>query len=218
MKFSRTAIFLACTGFCVGLTGCAKQEVASTPSQRVVTSEPKDLPAKTSSESTPEKATAAVPPSAKDAGVKPNKEAAPEKASTGDAPFYTVAHYDEMRNPAKDLEDTIQRAKKENKRILVQVGGDWCPWCKILTAFLEKTPALNKVLTDNFLLMKVTWTEEQHNEEFLSKYPAIKGYPHIYVLDTDGKLLKSKNTDELEKGSSYSEEAILKFLTEWTKK
>jgi len=36
----------------------------------------------------------------------------------------------------------------------------------------------------------------------LSQYPNIPGYPWLFVLDSDGKLLKSENTDELENGAN----------------
>lgn len=42
------------------------------------------------------------------------------------APIYTVDVYDPERNPADDLKAAVARAKKEKKRVLVQVGGEWC--------------------------------------------------------------------------------------------
>jgi hypothetical protein len=35
------------------------------------------------------------------------------------------------------------------------------------------------------------------------------------VLESDGSLLHSQNTYELESGNSYSEEAVLRFLEKW---
>mgnify|MGYP000051851594 CR=1 FL=1 len=61
--------------------------------------------------------------------------------------------------------------------------------------------------------MKVNYSRENYNEEFLGQYPDIPGYPHLYVLENDGTLLYSKNTVELEEGRSYNEQAILDFLT-----
>ncbi len=55
----------------------------------------------------------------------------------------------------------------------------------------------------------------QEHASFLGQYPKIRGYPHIFVLETDGTLLYSKNTVELEEGRSYNEKAILGFLEEW---
>ncbi|MCY2982573.1 MAG: thioredoxin family protein [Planctomycetota bacterium] len=113
---------------------------------------------------------------------------------------------------------TIARATAEKKRILLQVGGEWCGWCKLLTGFIEKSEPIRSSLEKNFLLMKVTYTQKQPNEAFLSKYPKIVGYPHLFVLDSDGTLLHSQDTTPLEKdGNTYNEGKILSFLQEWKK-
>lgn len=129
--------------------------------------------------------------------------------------FYTVDQYGEDRNVEDDLKMTMARAAKEKKRILLQVGGDWCGWCKLLTAFVEKTEPVRLSLDRNYLLMKVTYTQKQTNEAFLSTYPKIKGYPHLFVLDAEGKLLHSQETDSLEEGKGYNEDKVLAFLENW---
>jgi thiol:disulfide interchange protein len=130
-------------------------------------------------------------------------------------PFYTVAKYDPARDPAADLEATIERAQLEGKRILLEVGGTWCGWCKILDGFIHDHPSISGKVEKGFLVMKVNFGRENQNEEFLGKYPSIPGYPHIYVLEKDGTLLHSQNTVELEEGRSYNEGAILAFLDKW---
>ena len=130
--------------------------------------------------------------------------------------FYTVEHYGDDRNAEEDLKMTIARATAEKKRILLQVGGEWCGWCKLLTGFIEKSEPIRSSLGKNFLLMKVTYTKDQPNEAFLSKYPKIVGYPHLFVLDSDGTFLHSQDTTPLEKdGNTYNEDKILSFLREW---
>lgn len=129
--------------------------------------------------------------------------------------FYTVDHYGEDRNVDEDLKMTIARALVEKKRILLQVGGDWCGWCKRLTEFAEKNESVRSSLDRNYLLMKVTYTQKQPNEAFLSAYPKIKGYPHLFVLDADGKLLHSQDTTPLEEGNGYNLDRVLAFLDEW---
>jgi hypothetical protein len=138
--------------------------------------------------------------------------ASDEKSSPN---FYTVEHYGEDRNVEEDLKMTIARATTEKKRILLQVGGEWCGWCKLLTGFIEKNDPIRTSLGKNFLLMKVTYTKNQPNEAFLSQYPKIAGYPHLFVLDSDGRLLHSLDTSTLEEGNGYNEGKILSFLEEW---
>jgi thiol:disulfide interchange protein len=132
-----------------------------------------------------------------------------------EAAFYTVSHYDSARNPATDLTSTITRAQAEKKNILLQVGGDWCGWCKLMSNFIETNEKVRDTILENYLVMKVTENADNKNSAFLSQYPTIPGYPHLFVLDTNGKLLHSQGTAELEQGHSYNEATYLEFLNKW---
>ena len=131
------------------------------------------------------------------------------------ASYYTVAHYDDAADPAQQLKDTLGRAQAENKTVLLQVGGEWCGWCKRMTKYIADTESVHDLMTESFLIQKVTYNSENSNEAFLSNYPKIGGYPHIFVLDANGKLLHSQDTAKLEEGRGYSEEAFLAFLSKW---
>ena len=131
------------------------------------------------------------------------------------AAFYFVAAYDETRNPAVDLTAAVERAQAEGKRILLEVGGTWCGWCKLLDGFIHDHAAVSDKLEAGFLIMKVNWSRENENEAFLGQYPTIHGYPHIFVLEKDGTFLHSQDTAELEEGHSYNEGVLLAFLDEW---
>ena len=66
-----------------------------------------------------------------------------------------------------------------------------------------------------YVWMKVNYSEENENKPFLSAYPGIKGYPHLFVLDADGKLLHSQFTGELEKGKGYDRAKFFDFMKAW---
>jgi thiol-disulfide isomerase/thioredoxin len=129
--------------------------------------------------------------------------------------YQPVEKFDPNRDACKDIEDVIKEAAGTGKRIILDVGGDWCVWCRRLSAFLKEHPTIQDCLQQNFIMLKINFSKENKNEKVLESYPKIKGYPHIFVLDTDGKLLYSKDTGELEEGSSYSEQKILQFLQTW---
>lgn len=140
---------------------------------------------------------------------------ADEKEGTSHPSFYTVATYDEASNPSEDLGQTIARAQDEHKRILLQVGGEWCGWCKLITNYMETNETVRSHLEDHFLLMKVTYPGD-NAAEFLKEYPECKGYPHFFVLDQNGEFLNSQGTGELEEGKGYNEDKFMAFLQQWT--
>ena len=130
------------------------------------------------------------------------------------AAFYTVSHYDETRDPHADLSETIERARDEKKRILMQVGGEWCAWCHRISNYMETNEKVRKLIDEHFLVLKIT-SPSEHVDIFLAEYPKFEGYPHLFVLDEDGTLLHSQDTAELEKEKSYSQAVFSDFLTSW---
>lgn len=123
--------------------------------------------------------------------------------------------YDPERDPGQDLAASVQRAQARGARILVVVGGEWCSWCHVLDRFLKADEAIRELWDGHYETLKVHWDPDSPNEAFLSRYPAVAGYPHIFVLDGDGRFLHSQNTAELEEGDSYSTERMREFLTRW---
>ena len=138
----------------------------------------------------------------------------------GDAPTFPnsalVDFYDPSRNPADDLAQAIPVAQAENKRIMLELGGDWCIWCKYMDEFYASHPDILQYRIDHYVLIKVNVSEDNANEGFLSQYPAVDGYPHIFILENTGKFLHSQDTAELEDGNvSYVPEVFMSFLEKW---
>jgi thiol:disulfide interchange protein len=122
------------------------------------------------------------------------------------------ATYDAARDPAKDLQNAIAEATRTKKRILLEVGGDWCVYCNIMDETFESHPQLRKVRDTNYVTLKVNFSKENPNEAFLSHYPKIADYPHFFVLDSKGAFLFSQPTHKFEHGKSYNVSKIDAFL------
>src|SRR5258706_4686379 len=131
------------------------------------------------------------------------------------AKYVPVTKYDPKRDAAADIQDAIKEAQRTKKRILLEVGGEWCSWCHTLDKFFETNPDLLALRENNFVTVKINFSEEHENKEVLSRYEAIPGYPHIFVLDSDGKFLYSRGTSALESGKSYDLARLRAFLKQW---
>jgi thioredoxin-related protein len=130
--------------------------------------------------------------------------------------YVPVHTYDPARNADQDIKDAVAEAGRTGKRVLLEVGGDWCIWCHHMDEFFEKHPELLALREKNFIMVKINYSDENKNEQVLSRYPAVKGYPHIFVLERDGKLLQSQDTGKLEEGKSYNLDKFTAFLKEWS--
>ncbi len=126
--------------------------------------------------------------------------------------------FDPARDPEKDLKEAIALSVKSGQRILLDVGGEWCIWCHKLDKFFAANKDVSEFLHANYILVKVNWSKENRNEKFLGKYPTIKGYPHLFVLDSSGKLVHSQDTGELETGDHHDHDKVFTFLKKWATK
>lgn len=137
------------------------------------------------------------------------------EAASKSVELFSVDVYDPGRDAAADLKEAVQIATSTNRRILLEVGGEWCSWCHALDRFLTEQVEVRQALAKKFVMMKVNMSEENRNEAFLGQFPEIPGYPHLFVLDQNGALLHSQGTAELEQDRSYSVEAFLAFIEKW---
>jgi thiol:disulfide interchange protein len=146
------------------------------------------------------------------------RQAAPPAASRTAEPSFPgpTAKFDYSRDAAKDIQAAAAEAKRTNRRVILDVGGEWCGWCHTLDRYFVAHTELQGLRDRNFVWLKVNYSKENRNEAVLSRYPAIKGYPHLFVLNSDGTLLHSQDTVLLEEGSSYNLDRMREFLVKWS--
>jgi thioredoxin-related protein len=124
--------------------------------------------------------------------------------------------YNPEHDPGSDLNFAIAMAEETDRRVLMLVGGDWCPWCRSMDTFFAENSDLNDQLHGNFVLLKVYYGRENYNREFLAGFPRLMATPHFYVMEKDGTQLYSQETTPLEKGRSYDPLKMGAFLQRWS--
>ncbi|HEY8938554.1 MAG TPA: thioredoxin family protein [Cellvibrio sp.] len=123
--------------------------------------------------------------------------------------------YDPKRDSAADFEAAKKDAKASGKLILVEFGGDWCVWCHRIEKFITSNPEINSGIDDVFIFLKVNVSDDNKNDQFVSQFPEIKGYPFFAITDSNGKVIGTQNTGHLEKGKGYSSEKFKEFIATW---
>jgi thiol:disulfide interchange protein len=126
------------------------------------------------------------------------------------------AKFDPTRDAAADVALAVAQAKAEGKRVLVDVGGEWCSWCHVMDRFFAADADARALRERGFVFVKVNWSPQNHNEALLSRWPKINGYPHLFVLGPDGALLHSQDTSKLEAGRGYDRDRFMAFLRAWS--
>ncbi len=84
-------------------------------------------------------------------------------------------------------------ASRTGKRVLVDVGGNWCGWCHEMERYFETHADLRALRDRNFVTVKVNFSPENPNESVLSKYPK---YPlaHAPGLKATAPILPPPHT------------------------
>lgn len=126
--------------------------------------------------------------------------------------------YNEEENAEDKIAGLVKQAKKENKNIILQAGGNWCIWCLRFNNFVQTTPELKETVDKNYLYYHLNYSPNNKNEKVFTKYgnPGEKfGYPVFIILDKNGKLIHTQDSAVLEEGSGYSTEKVKEFLVKW---
>jgi thiol-disulfide isomerase/thioredoxin len=156
------------------------------------------LAARTPAQDQPDPATPAAQPAAQPA-----------------APQARKPIYDETADAAHAVEVAIARAQVENRRVLIQWGANWCPWCHKLHETCAADENLRKELLYEYEVVLVDVGRFDKNFDLAAKYQADlkgKGLPYLTVLDSDGKVVTNQETSPLEAGDHHDPAKVLAFL------
>jgi thiol:disulfide interchange protein len=139
----------------------------------------------------------------------------PATVQTDGTVYRPVTHFDPARDADRDIREALAEARRSGRRVILDVGGEWCVWCRRLDTLFVRFPELTALRDQAFVTVKVNWSRENRNERVLARYPKISGYPHLFVLDSQGVLLHSQETGSLERGKGHDPQKIRAFLEAW---
>ena len=132
--------------------------------------------------------------------------------------------YDEKADAKADVEKALRLAKKDNQRVLIQWGGNWCSWCILLNDRFKKDPKLAKELLYEYRVVHVDIGHNDKNLDLAKRFEATftGGVPFLTVLDAEGKVLANQRTDPFETKNADGKEGknghdpvkLLAFLKE----
>lgn len=126
--------------------------------------------------------------------------------------------YDPSLDGMKQIKDAVTSAKASGKHVLIQYGGNWCPWCIKFDGYSKSDPEISKLIAGNYITVKLNYSPENKNEAsnvYLGN-PVRFGFPVFIVLDGKGKVLHIQDSGLLEEGDGYSQKKVTGFLSNWT--
>lgn len=126
--------------------------------------------------------------------------------------------YNPEADAKKDIELAIEKAQKENKHILIQIGGNWCGWCKLFHDLTTTDEDLVQYIDENYEVIHLNYSKENTNLEVLEKldFPQRFGFPVFVILDKNGQRIHTQNSGYLEEGQGHSQKKVMEFLKHWS--
>jgi thiol-disulfide isomerase/thioredoxin len=128
--------------------------------------------------------------------------------------------YDEHADADAAVAKARAAAKKNGKRLLIDLGGNWCGDCRVLAGTLE-LPSVKAFMDRHYELVTVDVGRFERNLQIPAHYgfhTRLKGVPTLLVVDpkTD-RLLNRDDVFALSSAGDMSPQALADWLGRWAK-
>ena len=139
--------------------------------------------------------------------------AAPATLAQDEAPRV----YDETADARADIAAAVAKAAKDNKRVLLVYGGNWCHWCVKLDGLFEENREIARKILYEYEVVKIDVGQFDRNLDIVEKYGSKirSGVPYLTILDGDGEVVTHQETGALEKGDRHDPAVVRTFLEKW---
>lgn len=126
--------------------------------------------------------------------------------------------YNPLSNAENDIAALLAQAQKENKHVVLQIGGNWCGWCIRFHDFVTQDSSINKIIKKDYLYYHLNYSKENTNDAILAKYqfPQRFGFPVLVILDAKGNRIHTQDSVHLELDKSYDAKKVKHFFASWT--
>ncbi|MBK7289676.1 MAG: thioredoxin family protein [Chitinophagaceae bacterium] len=128
--------------------------------------------------------------------------------------------YKPAENAKEQILTAVKEAKKSGKHVLIQIGGNWCIWCARFNDLITTDKSIDTLVNDNYVVYHLNYSKENFNLELLKKYkfPQRFGFPVFLILNEEGDLIHTQNSEYLESGKGYDKEKVTTFFNNWSTK
>ena len=143
----------------------------------------------------------------------------PSIATLQQLPVVLMQPYDEHADADAAVAAAFERAKKSHKRVLIDLGGNWCVDCVVLANFL-KLPEMQRFMAAHYEMVPVDVGRFDRNLQIPAHYGLkhrLEGVPSVLIVDpaTD-RLVNAGHTAALADAREMTPQAIADWLAQWT--
>lgn len=107
----------------------------------------------------------------------------------------------------------LVQAKKDKKRILFHIGGNWCSWCYKLHDTLYNDQGIHGLLQREYIIVMI---DNRADKDVLKEWSITpRGYPYLVIIDASGTKMIEQETGSLVVKGIHNPEKVYAFLEKW---
>ena len=124
--------------------------------------------------------------------------------------------YDLNADSKGELDAALARAKKSGKRVIVDLGGNWCGDCRVFSAMVS-SPQVKPFVDAHFEMVMVNVGRYDTNLDIPARFGLDKlgAAPTTLIVSADGKLLNGDDTVALKDARAMTAQAVVDWLAHW---
>ena len=141
----------------------------------------------------------------------------PSVASFQQLPVVTLQPYNEAANADAQVAAAFARAQKSHKRVLIDLGGNWCVDCLVLANFVL-LPEMRRFMAAHYEEVLVDVGRFNHNLQIPARFGITKrleGVPALLIVTPDGKLVNGGDIFATAEAHSMTPQAVAAYLAKY---
>ena len=125
--------------------------------------------------------------------------------------------YDAAADPHAEVAAAQAKARREHKLLLVDLGGNWCPDCRLLAALMRE-PEVAAFVQAHYVVVTVDVGHIDKNLDIPAHWGVhhVDGVPSVLIVDAHDKLVNAGHTSALSDARHMSPQALADYLARWT--
>jgi thiol-disulfide isomerase/thioredoxin len=138
-------------------------------------------------------------------------------ASLAELPTPLPAPYDPAANAAGQVAQAQARAQASGKRLLIDLGGNWCPDCRLLAALMRE-PEVAAFIDAHYEVAMIDVGRMDRNLDIPARWGVrrLEGVPSVLVIDGAGRLADAGHVEALADARHMTPQALADWLASWT--
>ncbi len=150
------------------------------------------------------------------ASVPPPRVTSIQSLSDLIVPDYPFSEYADADG---DVAHAFAQARAQNKRVLIDLGANWCADCRILSGIME-LPEVRRFLDAYYVIAVVDVGRFNRNLQIPARFgitQRLEGVPSILIASPDGRLLNPGHIFALDDARSMSPQDIVNWFALWAR-